>query len=79
MKWKMNKFANRGEISTGMHEFTCDVNRMRGHESKPAAVFGFLIELIEKVMKGGVPFRMIFAVAVDILAKEGDFFISLVN
>ncbi len=38
---------------------------------------GILIEAVEKVVEEAVPFRLIFAVAVDVLTQKRDLFIAL--
>ena len=37
------------------------------------------VEAVEKIVEEAVPFRFIFAVAIDILPKKRDFFVSLVD
>jgi hypothetical protein len=49
---------------------------MRGHKSNTCESWYF-VEFVEELMEEHVPLRLVFSVAIDVLAKEGDLFITI--
>ncbi len=73
---EMDEFAEGREIADRLHQLEGDVDRVGGHEAD-AFHAGDFVEPIEKVVEKAVPFGLVFAVAVDVLAEQGDLFIAL--
>ena len=75
---EMDEFAERGKIADGLHELDGDVDRVGGHEADPLHA-GDCVESVEKIVEKAVPFGLVFAVAIDVLAEQGDLFIALID
>ena len=73
---EVDKFAEAFEVADGFHQLARDVDRVAGHEADSFHSVD-LVELVEQVVEEAVPFGLVFAVAVDVLAKEGNLFIPL--
>ncbi len=72
----MDEFAKGGKVADRLHQFDGDIDRMGSHEADPLHARNF-IQPVEEVVEEAVPFRFVFAVAIDILAEESDLFIPL--
>src|SRR5579862_2302556 len=74
----MHEFTNGWKVAYRVHQFNCDVDGVRGHKTHSFEA-GDLIELVEKIVKKALPFGLVFAVAVDVLSQEGNFFVALMD
>lgn len=63
---EVDKFTEGGEVPDRLHEFDGDVDGVGGHKADPFHAWN-PVEFIEEVVKKAVPFRLVFAVAIDVL------------
>ena len=64
------------QVANRFHQLVRDIDRVAGHEADAFDARN-LIDVIEQIVEKAVPFRLVFAIAVDILSEQCDFFIAL--